>query len=110
MLLSLTPLTYKEHIAIWVQRFFTVSSGATLLNATLQTDSSALLIASSIVWQKSADGEKYLKIKGIWKLFFSAITQIHLLILPSLLADKVGSSQSWTTCMNRFRKHRFLDL
>ncbi|XP_065852662.1 alpha-L-arabinofuranosidase 1-like [Euphorbia lathyris] len=47
----------------WVQRFFADSSGATLLNATLQTNSSASLIASAIIWQNSANGEKYLKIK-----------------------------------------------
>ncbi|KDP35692.1 hypothetical protein JCGZ_10878 [Jatropha curcas] len=46
----------------WVQRFFMDSSGATLLNATLQTNSSAL-IASAIIWQNSVDNENYLKIK-----------------------------------------------
>ncbi|WCJ28656.1 alpha-L-arabinofuranosidase 1 [Euphorbia peplus] len=46
----------------WVQRFFTDSSGATLVNATLQTDSTSL-IASAIIWKNSADGENYLKLK-----------------------------------------------
>lgn len=46
----------------WVQRFFMDSSGATLLNSTLQTNSSAL-IASAIIWQNSIDSKNYLKIK-----------------------------------------------
>lgn len=45
----------------WVQRFFTESSGATILDTTLQTNTS--LIASAITWQDSNDGNNYLRIK-----------------------------------------------
>ncbi|KAI5560111.1 hypothetical protein BDE02_16G024200 [Populus trichocarpa] len=45
----------------WVQKFFRESSGATLLDAKLQTNSSTL-VASAITWQNS-DGKTYLKIK-----------------------------------------------
>ncbi|KAJ7972047.1 alpha-L-arabinofuranosidase 1 [Quillaja saponaria] len=47
----------------WVQCFFTESSGATLLNATLQTDSITSLIASAITWKNSVDNKNYLRIK-----------------------------------------------
>ncbi|OAY41104.1 alpha-L-arabinofuranosidase 1 [Manihot esculenta] len=47
----------------WVQRFFTESSGATLLNSVLQTDASASLIASAIKWQDTVNSKTYLKIK-----------------------------------------------
>lgn len=45
----------------WVQRFFTESSGATVLDTTLQTNTS--LIASAITWQDSNDSKTYLRIK-----------------------------------------------
>ncbi|KAE8683541.1 Alpha-L-arabinofuranosidase 2 [Hibiscus syriacus] len=48
----------------WVQRFFTESSGATFLNATLQTDSSTSLVASAIAW-KNSDGQTYIRIKAV---------------------------------------------
>ncbi|EXC30759.1 Alpha-L-arabinofuranosidase 1 [Morus notabilis] len=47
----------------WVQRFFTESSGATLLKSTLQTNSYASLLASAISFRSSEDDETYLKIK-----------------------------------------------
>ncbi|MBA0642853.1 hypothetical protein Goklo_027190, partial [Gossypium klotzschianum] len=49
----------------WVQRFFTESSGATLLNATLQKDSSNSLVASAITWKNSEDGQTYIRIKVV---------------------------------------------
>lgn len=47
----------------WVQLFFSESSGATLLNSSLQTSSSSSLIASAINWQSSADKKNYIRIK-----------------------------------------------
>lgn len=47
----------------WVQRFFTESSGATLLKSTLQTNSYSSLLASAISFRSSEDDETYLKIK-----------------------------------------------
>ncbi|XVE90757.1 hypothetical protein DITRI_Ditri20bG0102900 [Diplodiscus trichospermus] len=49
----------------WVQRFFTESSGATLLNATLQTNSAMSLVASAITWQNSEDEQTYIRIKVV---------------------------------------------
>ncbi|XP_021900940.1 alpha-L-arabinofuranosidase 1-like [Carica papaya] len=47
----------------WVQQVFAESSGATLLNATLQTDSSDSLIASAVAWKDKSTGKNYIKIK-----------------------------------------------
>ncbi|KAL5546895.1 hypothetical protein UlMin_006582 [Ulmus minor] len=47
----------------WVQRFFTETSGATILDLTLQTNSSASLIASAISWKDSENNKEYLRIK-----------------------------------------------
>ncbi|XP_057437861.1 alpha-L-arabinofuranosidase 1-like [Lotus japonicus] len=49
----------------WVQLFFSESSGATLLNSSLQTSSSSSLIASAINWQSSADKKNYIRIKVV---------------------------------------------
>lgn len=46
----------------WVQKFFSESSGAKLLNATLQT-TSASIIASAIAWKDSANNKNYIRIK-----------------------------------------------
>uniref|UniRef100_A0A6N2KUR8 Uncharacterized protein n=1 Tax=Salix viminalis TaxID=40686 RepID=A0A6N2KUR8_SALVM len=48
-------------LSYWVQKLFRESSGATLLDAKLQTNSSTL-VASAITWQ-NLDGETCLKIK-----------------------------------------------
>ncbi|KAJ6778964.1 ALPHA-L-ARABINOFURANOSIDASE 1 [Salix koriyanagi] len=48
-------------LSCWAQKLFRESSGAILLDAKLQTNSSTL-VASAITWQKS-DGETCLKIK-----------------------------------------------
>lgn len=47
----------------WVQQFFRESSGATLLNATIQTDSPASIVASAIAWEDSKNEKSYLRIK-----------------------------------------------
>lgn len=47
----------------WMQHFFTKSSGATLLNSTLQGNSSALLVASAISWKNVTDNKNYITIK-----------------------------------------------
>ncbi|KAK7290735.1 hypothetical protein RIF29_05366 [Crotalaria pallida] len=47
----------------WVQKFFSESSGATLLNSSLQTPPSSLL-ASAIRWQ-SVDKRNYIRIKVV---------------------------------------------
>ena len=47
----------------WMQYFFRESSGATLLPAMIQANSSIPVVASAIIWQDSEDSSKYLKIK-----------------------------------------------
>ncbi|CAL9103676.1 unnamed protein product [Musa acuminata var. zebrina] len=47
----------------WMQHFFKESSGAIFHPSVLQASSTKSLMASSITWQKSEDGNKYLKIK-----------------------------------------------
>ncbi|KAJ4706781.1 alpha-L-arabinofuranosidase 1 [Melia azedarach] len=49
----------------WVQQFFRESSGATLLNATIQTDSPASIVASAIAWEDSKNEKSYLRIKVV---------------------------------------------
>ncbi|KAK2652204.1 hypothetical protein Ddye_012060 [Dipteronia dyeriana] len=49
----------------WVQTYFKESSGATLLNATLQSNSSSSIIASAIAWKNSEDEKQYIKIKVV---------------------------------------------
>ncbi|XP_012839571.1 PREDICTED: alpha-L-arabinofuranosidase 1-like isoform X1 [Erythranthe guttata] len=48
----------------WMQHFFKESNGATLLNATLQSNPSNSLIASAISW-KDTDNKNHLKIKVV---------------------------------------------
>ncbi|KAM7499668.1 hypothetical protein LguiA_024082 [Lonicera macranthoides] len=48
----------------WMQRFFTESNGATLLNSTLKSNSSiSSLVASAITWHNSEDNKNYLRVK-----------------------------------------------
>ncbi|KAH9675098.1 alpha-L-arabinofuranosidase 1 [Citrus sinensis] len=48
----------------WVQQFFRESSGATLLNATLLTNSSSSIVASAISWEDSENAKSFLRIKA----------------------------------------------
>ncbi|KAF5182580.1 Alpha-l-arabinofuranosidase [Thalictrum thalictroides] len=47
----------------WMQQFFAESSGATVLNTTLQANSLTSLVASAIIWQNSKDKNEYIQIK-----------------------------------------------
>ncbi|KAK3025580.1 hypothetical protein RJ639_040319, partial [Escallonia herrerae] len=49
----------------WMQYFFIESNGATLLNSTLQANSSTSLIASAITWQNTEDNKDYLRVKVV---------------------------------------------
>ncbi|MED6204764.1 aspartate-semialdehyde dehydrogenase-like protein [Stylosanthes scabra] len=49
----------------WVQLFFSESSGATLLKASLNSTISNSLIASAITWKNPADGNNYIRIKVV---------------------------------------------
>lgn len=47
----------------WMQQFFSMSNGATLLDSTHQTDSSTSLMASAIWFQNPVDTKNYLRVK-----------------------------------------------
>lgn len=49
----------------WMQSFFSVSNGATLLHSDLQISSSDSLIASSILFQNPVDNNNYLRVKVV---------------------------------------------
>ncbi|KAL8241509.1 hypothetical protein R6Q59_014863 [Mikania micrantha] len=49
----------------WMQHFFSMSNGATLLDSTLQTNSSNSLMASTIWFQNPIDKKKYLRVKVV---------------------------------------------
>ncbi|GAB4843993.1 aspartate-semialdehyde dehydrogenase-like protein [Ancistrocladus abbreviatus] len=49
----------------WVQRFFTQSSGATLLNSTFQANSSVSLVASATRWVDPQDNKNYITVKVV---------------------------------------------
>ncbi|KAK4791965.1 hypothetical protein SAY86_022400 [Trapa natans] len=49
----------------WMQRFFTESSGSTLLETTLQAISYNALVASAILWKNSEDDKSYIRIKVV---------------------------------------------
>ncbi|XP_012569214.1 alpha-L-arabinofuranosidase 1-like [Cicer arietinum] len=48
----------------WLQQLFIESSGATLLNSTLQTSSTSL-VASAIQYKNSQDGNNYIRVKVV---------------------------------------------
>ncbi|XP_042482819.1 alpha-L-arabinofuranosidase 1-like isoform X2 [Macadamia integrifolia] len=47
----------------WMQQFFAESSGATVLNTTLEASSPNSLIASAITWKNMNDNNNYIRIK-----------------------------------------------
>nr|XP_043636018.1 alpha-L-arabinofuranosidase 1-like [Erigeron canadensis] len=49
----------------WMQQFFSMSNGATLLDSTLQTNSSNSLMASAIWFQNPVDKNNYLRVKVV---------------------------------------------
>lgn len=78
----------------WVQKFFAESSGATLLNASLQTNSTSL-IASAIAWQNAEEKEKsYLRIKVFSiPIYLVLITSLHCYHLRIHVACHIGWSR-----------------
>lgn len=79
----------------WVQQFFVESSGAIILNTTLQTNSSGSLIASAIFWQNQEDDKKYIRIKVV---NFGSST-VGLKISLNGLQPNLGLSGSTKTVM-----------
>ncbi|GKV32694.1 hypothetical protein SLEP1_g41281 [Rubroshorea leprosula] len=90
----------------WVQRFFAESSGATLLNSTLKTNSSKSLIASAITWQ-SEDSETYLRIKFV----NLGNSSVYLSIIVNGLDSNsklIGSTKTVLTSTNLMDENSFM--
>lgn len=54
----------------WMQRFFSVSNGATLLHSDLQSNSSESLMASTILYQNPVDKNNYIRVKVKFNPFY----------------------------------------
>lgn len=78
----------------WVQQFFAESSGAIVLNTTLQSNSSSSLVASAIVWQNQQDNKKYIRIKVV---NFGANTVSLKISIDGLKPNTIGLSGSTKT-------------
>lgn len=50
----------------WMQRFFTVSSGSTVLDTTLKASNYSALVASAISWKSFESNENYIRIKVLF--------------------------------------------
>nr|XP_043619691.1 alpha-L-arabinofuranosidase 1 [Erigeron canadensis] len=77
----------------WMQHFFKYSNGATLLNSTLQTNSSNSLAASAIVFQDPDDKKSYLRVKVV---NFGSNTVNLKILINGLDPNSLGSSGSKT--------------
>ncbi|XVE60936.1 hypothetical protein DITRI_Ditri06bG0000800 [Diplodiscus trichospermus] len=90
-----------------VQRFFVESSGATLLNATLQTSSSTPLVASAITWQNSEDHQTYIRVKIV--NFGSSPLDLKISVtgLDPSLVKLSGSTKTVLTSSNLMDENSF---
>ncbi|KAK9951266.1 hypothetical protein M0R45_006721 [Rubus argutus] len=91
----------------WVQYFFSESSGATIFNATIQTNSSTSLLASAISWKSSEDQKTYLRIKIV--NFGSNLVnlRIHINGLESDSISLSGSTKTVLTSKNVMDENSF---
>ncbi|PPD88581.1 hypothetical protein GOBAR_DD14470 [Gossypium barbadense] len=104
---SSTPFRLYGTPSYWVQRFFTESSGATLLNATLQKDSSNSLVASAITWKNSEDGQTYVRIKVVNFGSNSVNLQISVDGLDPNSVKLSGSTKTTLTSANLMDENSF---
>ncbi|RWR74828.1 alpha-L-arabinofuranosidase 1-like protein isoform X1 [Cinnamomum micranthum f. kanehirae] len=84
----------------WVQYLFKESSGATLLPATFQANSSNSLVASAITWQNSENNNYYLRIKIVNFGNASINLKISVVGLGSKQVRSVGSTKTILTSSN----------
>nr|ABV08816.1 alpha-L-arabinofuranosidase [Fragaria x ananassa] len=91
----------------WVQCFFSESSGATIFNATLQTESSTSLLASAILWKSSEDQKTYLRIKIV--NFGSNIVNLRIRVdgLEPNSVSMSGSTKTVLTSKNVMDENSF---
>uniref|UniRef100_A0A5B6YMF0 non-reducing end alpha-L-arabinofuranosidase n=1 Tax=Davidia involucrata TaxID=16924 RepID=A0A5B6YMF0_DAVIN len=93
----------------WMQRFFTESNGATLLNSTLQANSSTSLIASAITWQNSEDNKNYLRIKAVNFGSSKVNLKISIYGLEPNSIESFGSTKTVLTSSNLMDENSFKD-
>ncbi|XP_061356004.1 alpha-L-arabinofuranosidase 1-like [Gastrolobium bilobum] len=91
----------------WVQQFFSESSGATLLNTSLQTTSSNSLIASAITWQSSVDKNNYIRIKVVNFGINTVNLKISFTGLDPNSAQLSGSTKTVLTSTNVMDENSF---
>ncbi|GMH20234.1 hypothetical protein Nepgr_022075 [Nepenthes gracilis] len=84
----------------WMQRFFTQSSGATLLSSSFLTNSSSSLVASAISWQDLQNNSSYITIKIV--NFGSDYVNLKLFLdgLDPTSVQLTGSKQTVLTSPN----------
>ena len=76
-----------------MQHFFKESSGAIFHPSVLQASSTKSLMASAITWQKSEDGNKYLKIKvSFHKIHITCVFFVCHFHSGKLIVDLVSGS------------------
>ncbi|BFG37645.1 hypothetical protein CerSpe_239190 [Prunus speciosa] len=80
----------------WVQCLFNESSGATIFNATLETNSSTSLLASAISWKNSEDENSYLRIKIV--NFGTNIVNLKI-VVDGLEPNSINLSESTKTVL-----------
>ncbi|PIN18867.1 Non-reducing end alpha-L-arabinofuranosidase [Handroanthus impetiginosus] len=90
----------------WMQHFFRESNGATLLNATLQSNPTSSLIASAITW-KDTEGKKYLKIKVVNFGSNSVTLQVSINGLEVNSLQSIGSTKTELTSINSMDENSF---
>ncbi|XP_052175278.1 alpha-L-arabinofuranosidase 1-like isoform X2 [Diospyros lotus] len=91
----------------WMQHFFKESSGAVLLNSTLQANSSSSLIASAIAWENPEDQKNYLKIKVVNFGGNTVILKISIDGLEKNSLQSYGSTKTILTSSNRMDENSF---
>ncbi|OMO72911.1 hypothetical protein CCACVL1_17527 [Corchorus capsularis] len=89
----------------WVQHFFAESSGATLLNAALETNSSSL-VASAITW-KNSEGQSYIRIKIVNFGSTSVNLKISVSGLDPNSVELSGSTKTILTSANVMDENSF---
>ncbi|OMP12611.1 hypothetical protein COLO4_02962 [Corchorus olitorius] len=89
----------------WVQHFFAESSGATLLNAALKTNSSSL-VASAITW-KNSEGQSYIRIKIVNFGSTSVNLKISVSGLDPNSVELSGSTKTILTSANVMDENSF---
>ncbi|AES81032.1 alpha-L-arabinofuranosidase-like protein [Medicago truncatula] len=89
----------------WLQQLFIESSGATLLNSTLQNSSSSI-VASAIEYKNSQDGKNYLRVKVV---NFGNATENFMISINGLnsIVQSSNSSMVVLTSSNRMDENSF---